>query len=86
MKVSPRIYKGIEFITVPELPTEQRLLLESSPQTPERIKILIDGKIVDNCIQFKHYSEWYTAIYKTAVPQSQPEPVLALATATLAKN
>lgn len=67
MKAKARYYKGIEFVVLAELPANQRILLESTPSEPERIKILIDGKITEDCIQYKHYTEWYSLVYATSV-------------------
>lgn len=70
MKAKATVYRGIEFICVGELPADQQLLLEHS-QEPERIKILIDGKILSDCIQFSHYSQWFEKVYATSVPVSK---------------
>jgi hypothetical protein len=78
MKAKATVYKGIEFICVGELPADQQLLLKHSQQ-PERIKILIDGKIQRDCIQFSHYCDWYEVIYTRSVatiPQIEPETSL----------
>ena len=75
MKAKARYYKGIEFVVLAELPANQRILLESTPSEPERIKILIDGKITEDCIQYKHYNDWYTTIYASSVAPVTPEPI-----------
>ena len=74
MKVKARVYKGIEFITVSDLPTSQQLLLEHNSDT-ERIKILMDGKILGNCIQYSEYDSWYTSVYKRSVATVDAMPV-----------
>ena len=66
MKAKAKVYRGIEFITVSELPTPQQLLLEHNLET-ERIKILFDGKILKNCIQYSEYDKWYSSVYKKSV-------------------
>lgn len=63
MKVAARIYKGIEFVGVEELSARQQLALKEN-KTVERIKILIEGKVVSNCIQYKHYVNWYAATFE----------------------
>lgn len=67
MKVKSRFYRGIEFVCVDELPADQQVLLQLSFSYPERINILIDGKITRNCIQYAAYSEWYANVFKTSV-------------------
>lgn len=64
MKVAAKVYKGIEFIGIDELPSKQQVLL-SENKTIERIKILIDGKIVSNCVQYQHYTTWYSTTFET---------------------
>ena len=34
------------------------------------IKILVDGKLVSNCLQFKDYEAWFEGVYKK--PESKP--------------
>ena len=77
MKAKARLFKGIEFITVSELPPDQRMLIENSPTGPERIKILIEGKIVENCIQYSNYLQWYNTVFATAVPATKPKELIA---------
>ncbi|MBX2961172.1 MAG: hypothetical protein KF687_01595 [Cyclobacteriaceae bacterium] len=73
MKAKSRYYRGIEFVCIDELPTAQQVLLQES-STPERISILIEGKITRNCIQYAAYCEWFTQVYKNSVaPELQPE-------------
>lgn len=67
MNVKPRFYRGIEYVRVDDLPAEQQALLQMSFTYPERISILIDGKIIRNCIQYKPYTEWYTHVFQTSV-------------------
>jgi hypothetical protein len=83
MKVQAKVYRGIEFITIGDLPTGQQLLLQHNRE-PERIKILVDGKVLKNCIQYSEYDRWYTSVYKRSVasvsidPKAVPEEALQL--------
>lgn len=67
MLAKAKYYRGIEFICVNELPENQQLLLQHANE-PERIKILVEGKIVSNCIQYKDYSDWFTTVFKRSIP------------------
>jgi hypothetical protein len=63
MKGCVHHYKGIEFVCIGELsPAQQTLLSQSS--VPERIKILVDGKMMPDCILYKDYENWYTTVFK----------------------
>ena len=69
MKVKSKIFRGIEFIQLTELPqTQQEKLLETLNHN-NFIKIMIDGKIITQCLQYKDYSFWYENVFKAkAVP------------------
>jgi hypothetical protein len=69
MKAIAKVYKGIEFININELPANQKLLIQHNAEL-QRIKILLDGKIVNDCIQFREYEQWYALVFKTSVPKS----------------
>jgi hypothetical protein len=79
MKAKAKVYKGIEFISVSELPANQQLLLQHA-QKPERIKIMLDGKILENCIQYREYNHWYSTVYNQSVAlqpaKSAPEEAI----------
>lgn len=89
MRVQPAYYRGISFVRLSDLPVEQQIALRLSPHHPERIKILIDGKIVDECIQYAAYSEWFTSVYKVAQVEgtySTRKPEMSSATALVHKS
>lgn len=66
MKVQATNYKGIEFVRFQKLPTDQQQLLIRNTEL-ERIKILIDGKICRDCIQYHDYSAWYASVFLKSV-------------------
>jgi hypothetical protein len=70
MKAKAKYYKGIEFIVVSDLPAEQQELLEQ--KNIERIKILMEGKIVGNCVSYKDYTDWFHSIFKQRAPVTKP--------------
>lgn len=86
MKLPATLYRGIEFVRIEELPPNQQHVLQLTPDFPERIKILIDGKVSSNCLLYAAYTSWYTTVYHTkAIPGPQavrqsvtPEGVLVL--------
>jgi hypothetical protein len=79
MKVNSTIYKGIEFVEISALPNEQKTSLLQSINPELFIKILVDGKLMPRCIQYKDYEEWYDNSYQpaaikkeaTAIPESR---------------
>ncbi|RAW03173.1 hypothetical protein [Pseudochryseolinea flava] len=64
MKINSENFKGIEYIQLNQLPDEQRSKILESLDRDYLIKILIDGKVISNCLQYTDYSFWYENIYK----------------------
>lgn len=59
MKVDCKIFKGIEYVQVSELPQPQREILTQTINPDLFIKLLVDGKIISGCLQYKDYNVWY---------------------------
>ncbi|MFZ2906713.1 MAG: hypothetical protein WAZ98_10965 [Cyclobacteriaceae bacterium] len=72
MKAAATFYKGIEFVSVRTLPADQQLLLQHA-HDPERIKILKDGKILNDCILYTNYCTWYSTVFESS---TVPLPVI----------
>jgi hypothetical protein len=68
MKVNSTIYKGIEFIQANALPPDQKEKLLQTINHDLFIKILVDEKLIGNCLLFKDYEIWFENIYE---PQSR---------------
>jgi hypothetical protein len=86
MKVKSTIYKGIEYVQINTLPKEQMDSLMKTINRELLIKILIDDKLVGNCLQFKDYESWFDLVYSSDKPIAtkavkerekalEPEPV-----------
>lgn len=59
MKLAPKVYRGIEYVVLGDLPEDQQGLLRIAEDI-EFIKILFpDGRIIENCIPFRSYTTWY---------------------------
>lgn len=64
MKAETKLYKGIEYVQVNLLPAEQQNIISQTLSNKLYIKILIDGKIIGNCLQYKDYELWYNNVYR----------------------
>jgi hypothetical protein len=64
MMIDSKKYKGIEYVQLGELPLTQREKLEQTINRELLIKIMIDGRIISDCLQFKDYTYWYNSVYK----------------------
>lgn len=78
MMIHSKIYKGIEYVELSELPSSQREIISKSLNSELLIKIMIDGKIINECLQYKDYSFWYNSVFKSkhelvTVLESSPE-------------
>jgi len=88
MKLQATLYRGIEFVRIEDLPGNQKQVLKTSPDFPERIKLLIDGKVSGECLLYSAYSIWYAQVYKvptTPEPQAVKQPMPARETFVLNK-
>jgi hypothetical protein len=63
MKVQPKNFKGIDYVQVNQLPKEQYEKFVQTTSKSLHIKILIEGKVVSGCVQYKDYSLWYENVY-----------------------
>jgi hypothetical protein len=60
MKVLAENFKGIEFIRISKLPEEQKKQITQSLPSDHIIKILRENELLVDCVQFKHYEQWFT--------------------------
>jgi hypothetical protein len=77
MKVLSKHYREIEYVVVDELPSQQQELLKEYAGA-DFIKILMDGKVVSNCLQYKDYCDWYANVYKRDVKENGAIKALSL--------
>jgi hypothetical protein len=75
MKVNSTIYKGIEYVQVSSLPVDQKEKLLQTINHDLFIKILVDEKLIGNCLLFKDYEIWFENVYKTQ-PHKSDQPNL----------
>jgi hypothetical protein len=84
MRVTSENYKGIEYVRISSLPVDQKKYIYKSFNHKLIINILKGNSLLDDCLQYQHYTTWYENIYKTMVQEravnvSENSPVLALA-------
>jgi hypothetical protein len=84
MKVNSTVYKGIEFIEISSLPSDQKASLLQTINPDLLIKILVDGKLMPRCLQYKVYEDWYDNEYRpmsrresNSIPESRGAEVKA---------
>jgi len=84
MRIASEIYKGIEYIRISSLPTDQKEHLYKSLNHKLIINILKDESLLNDCLQYQHYITWHENIYKSAAEGKSNEvsaksPILTLA-------
>jgi hypothetical protein len=76
MKVDSKMFKGIEYVQVSELPQCQREILAQTINPDLYIKLLVEGKIISGCLQYKDYSKWYHEHYQAKANAAREQSVL----------
>ncbi|MEQ1584880.1 MAG: hypothetical protein ABL895_03310 [Cyclobacteriaceae bacterium] len=61
MRVESELYKGIEYVRVSNLPDDQKEKIKTSLPKDKVIKILMDGSLIEDCIQYADYLTWFEA-------------------------
>lgn len=84
MKVNSKIYRGIEYVELTDLPVDQQDMIKRVLTEDSIIKILVDKNIVSNCIQYKDYLNWFEKNYsaeKISIKRERPSgaPTLEVA-------
>jgi hypothetical protein len=77
MKVDSKIFRGIEYIQVSELPQAQREEITQSINPDRFIKLLTDGKIISGCLQYKDYNKWYCGYYQAKLNAAREQVVVS---------
>jgi hypothetical protein len=76
MKVDAKIFKGIEYVQLSELPQTQREMMTQTIDPDLFIKLLVDGKIISGCLQYKDYNNWYQNQYQPVVNASREQALI----------
>lgn len=80
---NPKLYKGIEYVQLKELPEDQQQRIKQSLSRELFIKILIDGQLHQDCILYKDYRSWFENVYSISsesesAPATTPADVASL--------
>lgn len=84
MRATAEKYRGIEYVRISTLPSDQKEHVYKSLNHRLIITILKENTLLNDCLQYQHYVTWYENIYKTMVREKPVEaradvPVLTLA-------
>lgn len=70
---NPKLYKGIEYVQLNELPEDQQRRIRESLNQELFIKILVDGHLHQDCILYKDYKYWFEGTFKAPIQQVKAE-------------
>ncbi|MGC4020992.1 MAG: hypothetical protein QM734_03165 [Cyclobacteriaceae bacterium] len=59
MKIAAENYKGIKYVRISALPSEQKNHIWKTINHNLIIKILMGDSLLNDCIQYQHYQAWY---------------------------
>jgi len=71
-KVSKRTYKGIDFIRLSSLSEEQAASLKTSLTSRTLIKILMFDEVIDDCVLYSAYEQWFITYQEPVVAAPKP--------------
>ena len=66
MKPEPKVYKGINYIRISDLPDKQKAIYAEDQKKMELIKINTGDQVFHDCIPYSVYDSWYRSIFLQA--------------------
>jgi hypothetical protein len=84
MRVAAENYKGIEYIRISSLPSEQKKNIYQSLNHKLIINILREESLLNDCLQYQHYITWYENVFKNALQEKSVEVQANVQVLTLA--
>lgn len=70
MRVDRQVYKGIEYVRLGGLPLDQKEKIATTLSPDKIIKILKDGVLINDCIQYADYLSWFEEHHQAAIISS----------------
>jgi hypothetical protein len=80
MLVDPEHFKGISFVRISALPAEQRTKIRESFDRELIVKIIRDNALINDCIVYTDYLNWYRAHRHQPAQKVAVTPVLEFVT------
>lgn len=63
MKLEPKVFKGINYVRISELPEKQKTIYSGDQEKMELIKINTGNQVYQDCILYNVYDNWYSSVY-----------------------
>lgn len=84
MKAPAENYKGIEYVRICALPSDQKAILSQSLNQKLIISIQRGDAILKDCLQYSHYITWYENVYQSTIQENLAEQKMPARVLTLA--
>lgn len=68
-----KVYKGIYYIRISELPDDQQVQIKNIESKDLIIKILTDTELMSDCVVYTDYQNWFQNIYTQVSPAEVEE-------------
>jgi hypothetical protein len=73
MLAEPEHYKGIDFVRLSTLPGEQKSKIRESYHREGIVKIIKDNSLINDCIIYSDYVNWYKQHRFSKIPSAKKE-------------
>jgi len=70
MKLAPKVYKGINYIRITDLPDTQKAIYTEDQKEVELIKINTGNQVFHDCILYSVYDSWYSSTYLAEIEEA----------------
>ena len=71
MRVAAENYKGIEYVQISSLPVDQKKIIWETINRKMVILILKDELLLNDCLQYRDYTNWFDNVFKLQVVQEK---------------
>ena len=78
MLAQPEQYKGISFVRISSLPGEQKAAFKDAPHHERVVKIIRDNALMNDCIIYEDYVQWYNEFVETLERNEMMDDVRAI--------
>jgi len=64
-------FRGIEFIVIKDLPSEQKKSILKWIKSDDVITISTEKKLYENCVQYTTYSHWFENVFQVELEKTR---------------
>jgi len=72
MRVASQKFRGIEYVQISSLPADQKKQIWQSINHQQIIMILKEDSLLNDCLQYRHYTDWYENVFARPAHETAP--------------